>query len=115
MSIERSLIRAVFALYPDLSSRGIWALINDITNHRQREDEIEFVDKKTSRRRNNEASGIRAALQEHRAVLGLVNPAKRLHIRKKIRKDTITSSCAISCFWTENSNARPKRSWVREK
>jgi len=30
---------------------------------------------------------------------------KRYHTWKKIRKDTIISSCGISSIWTENSNA----------
>jgi hypothetical protein len=86
------MIRAVFALYPGLSREGKWAIINGITKDRKHEDEIEFVDKKTSRRNTNEASVIRAVIQEHRAVLGLVNPADKISELEKIRKDTTSSS-----------------------
>ena len=69
-NLERFMKRAVFALYPGISRKGIWAMINGITNDRKYKDEIEFVDMKTSRRSTNEASVIRAAVQEHRAALG---------------------------------------------
>jgi len=42
---ERFMICAVFALYPGISRKGFWAIINGITNDRMHEDEIEFVDK----------------------------------------------------------------------
>jgi hypothetical protein len=77
VNLERFMIRTEFALYPGISRKGISAMINGITNDRQREDEIEFVDKKPSHRSMNEVSVIRAAIQEHRAVLGLANPAKK--------------------------------------
>jgi len=92
VNLERFMIRAVFALYPGLSREGKWAIINGITKDRKHEDEIEFVDKKTSRRNTNEASVIRAVIQEHRAVLGLVNPADKISELEKIRKDTTSSS-----------------------
>jgi hypothetical protein len=45
MNLELFMIRAVFALYPGISRKGIWAMINGVTNDRKYEDEIEFVDK----------------------------------------------------------------------
>jgi len=108
MNLERFMIRAVFALYGGISCKGIWAIINGITNDRRYEDEVEFVDMRVSKGSTNEASVIRAVIQEHRAVLGWANPADKISEIKKIRKDTIASSCAILCFWTENSNARRK-------
>jgi hypothetical protein len=67
---ERFVVRSIFALYPGISRKGMWGIINGITNDRQSGQEIEFVDKKTSHSSTNEASVIRAAIQEHRAVLG---------------------------------------------
>jgi len=58
-------------------------MINGITKDRKREDEVEFVDKKTSRRSTNEASVIRAVIQEHRAILGLANPTEKVSELKK--------------------------------
>jgi len=58
-------------------------MINGITKDRKREDEVEFVDKKASKERMNEASVIRAAIQEHRAVLGFVNPTEKISELKK--------------------------------
>jgi hypothetical protein len=49
-NLERSMIRAVVALYPGLSRQGKWAIIVGITKDRKHEDEIELVDKKTSRK-----------------------------------------------------------------
>jgi len=72
VSFERFMIRTMFALNPGLSRQGILVIINGITNARQNGQEIEFVDKKTSHRSMNNASVIRAAIQEHRAVLGHV-------------------------------------------
>jgi len=92
VNLERFMIRAVVALYPGLSREGKWAIINCITNDRHHEDEIEFVDKKATRRSTNEDSVIRAVIQEHRAVLGLVNPADKISELEKIRKDTTSSS-----------------------
>jgi hypothetical protein len=83
MKLERFIIRAVFALYPGISRKGIWAIINGITNDRKHEDEIEFVDEKTSHRSTNEASVIRAPIQEHRAALGLANRAAKVSELKK--------------------------------
>jgi len=68
----------VSALYPDLSRNGKWAIIDGITKDRKREDEIEFVDKKASNESTNEASVIRAAIQERRADLGLANLAEKI-------------------------------------
>jgi len=70
MNLERFMIRTAFALYPGLSCNRIWGIIEIISNDRQHEDEIEFVDKKTSRRRKNEDSVIRTVMQEHRVALG---------------------------------------------
>jgi len=92
VNLERFMIRAVFALYPGLSRKGKWAIINGITNDRQHEDEIEFVDKKATHRSTNEDSVIRAVIQEHRAVLGLVNPAEKVSELEKMGKDTTSSS-----------------------
>jgi len=92
VNLERFMIRAVFALYPGLSREGKWAIINCITKDRKHEDEIEFVDKKASNECTNEASVIRAVIQEHRAVLGLVNPADKISELEKIRKKTTSSS-----------------------
>jgi len=109
-NFKRFMVRAVFALSPDISRNGKWAMINDVTNDRKHEDAIEFVDEKASKESTNEASAIRAAIQEHRAVLGLAYPTDKISALKKIREDIIASSCDISCFWTESSNARQKRS-----
>jgi hypothetical protein len=40
---------------------------------------------------------MRAAIQERRAVLGLINQAEKYQIREKMKKDVISSSYAISC------------------
>jgi len=77
------MIRAVFALYPGIYRKGKWAIINGITNDRKHEDEIEFVDRMASNEITNEASVIRAAIREHRAVLGLVNPTEKVSQLKK--------------------------------
>jgi len=58
--------------------------INGISNDSKNEHEIELVDKKTSHRSMNEASVIRAAIQEHRALLGLVDPAEQV---SEVEKD----------------------------
>ena len=83
MNLERFMTRAVFALYPGISCNGKLAIINDITNDRKHEDEVEFVDKKESNESANEASVFRAGIQEHRAVLGLANPTNRVPELKK--------------------------------
>jgi len=105
-NLERFMIRAVVALYPGISCNGKGAMINGITNDRKHEHEIEFVDVKASNKSTNEGSVIRAVLYEHRAVLGLANPKDKISDLKRMRKDTIASSCGISCFWTESSNAK---------
>jgi len=83
MNLQRFMIRAISALYPGLSRRGIRAIIDGITNDSTSEQETEFVKEKTSRRGKNEAFVIGAAIQEHREVLGLVNPAEMVSDVKK--------------------------------
>jgi len=68
------MVRAVLALYPGLFREGICAIIDGMKNDRQHEQEIEFIDKSTSCCRKNRASVIRATIQKHPSVLGLVNP-----------------------------------------
>jgi len=86
VNLERFMIRAVFPLYPGLSRKGIWAIIHGITNDRKYEDEVEFVDKKAPNESTNEASVIRAVIQEHRAVMGLANPTEKISEFKKDEK-----------------------------
>jgi len=76
-------IRVLFALYSGLSRTGIWVIIDGITNDRQHEQETELVEEKISHRRTNEASVIRAAMQEHRADLVLAHPAEKVSDMKK--------------------------------
>jgi len=83
MNLERFMIRAVFAPYPGISRNGIWATINGITNDGHHEDEIEFIDKKTSHRSKSEASVIRARIQEHRGVLRRADPTEKISELKK--------------------------------
>jgi len=83
-NLELFTIRAVCALYRGISRKGIRAITNGITNERQNEDEVEFVDKKASNERTNEASVIRAVIQERRAILGLANPTDKIPELKKI-------------------------------
>jgi len=83
MNLKRFMKRSVFALYPGLSRTGIWAIIDGITNDPRDDQEIEFVDEKTSRTSTNVDSVIRATIQEHRAVLGLVNPTEKVSEMKK--------------------------------
>jgi hypothetical protein len=73
MNLERFMIRSMFGLYPRLSRKRIRTIINGISDDRQHEQKIEFVDRKTSRRRRNEASLLHVAIQERRTVLGFVN------------------------------------------
>jgi len=84
MNLEHFMIRAVCTRYPGPSRKGIWTIIDGITNDSKNEQEIEFVDEKTSRSSTNEASVIRAAIKEHRAVLGLANSAEKL---SELQKD----------------------------
>jgi len=114
MNLKGFMIRSVFALHPELSRIGIRAIIDGIKNDSRNEQEIEFADKKTSSRGKNEPSGIPAAIQEHRADLGLVNPADKVSEMKKMTKDFIPASSAIPCFWSENSNARRRWSSLGE-
>jgi hypothetical protein len=83
MNVERFMIRAVFALYPGQSRKGIRAILNGIRNDREHEHEIEFVDEKASNQSTNEVFVIRAVIQEHRAALALVNPAEKISQLKK--------------------------------
>jgi hypothetical protein len=89
-NLERFVIRAAVALRPGISRKGKWATINGITKDRQHEDEAEFVEKKASNESANEASVIRAAVQEYRAVLGLANQTEKISELKK-RYGTILS------------------------
>jgi len=77
-NIERFMKRAVFALYPGIPRKGKGAMINGITKDRKHKDEIGCVDKKASNGSTDEDSVIRAAIQEHRAVLGLANPTEKI-------------------------------------
>jgi len=45
VNLERFIVRAAFALYPGISRKGIWAMINGITRDRKNQGEVEFVDK----------------------------------------------------------------------
>jgi len=66
-----------------------------MTDDRQLEQEIEFVDKKTSRRCTNEDSVIRATIHEHRAPLRPVNPAEKVSDVKKGEKVMISPNHAL--------------------
>jgi hypothetical protein len=56
------MIRVFFALYPCLFREGIRGIIDGIKNDSQHEQDMKFVDKRTSRRRKNEASVIRSTI-----------------------------------------------------
>jgi hypothetical protein len=43
--LECFIVRAAVALYPGISRKGIWAMINGITRDRKHQGEVEFVDK----------------------------------------------------------------------
>lgn len=96
-NLESFMNCSVFALYDGLSVRGRWAIINGITNDHQDEAEIECFGAKTSYRCTYENSVICAAIQEHLAVLGLVNPAEKVSEMKRDTKRFTPSFCAISC------------------
>jgi hypothetical protein len=83
VNLKRFMIRSIFAFFPGLSRKRTWAIIDVSMNDRRNEEEIEFVGKKTPRKRKNEASVIRATIHEHRAVLGLVNPTEKVTDTKK--------------------------------
>jgi len=68
------MIRVVIVLYPGLFREGMLAIIDGMKDDRQHEQEIIFVDKRTSRRRKSRYSVIRASIQKHRSVSGLANP-----------------------------------------
>jgi len=74
------------------------SIINGITNDSKNEQEIEFVDKKTSHMRKNEASVNRTTIKEHRAVLGLVNPIENVSDMEKDEKKAIPLYCAMPFF-----------------
>jgi hypothetical protein len=82
VNLKRFIVRSTIALYPGCSRRARWTIIDGITNDSKNEKEIEFVDESTSHRRKNGAPGTRAPIQEHRAVLGLVNPAEQVAYMK---------------------------------
>jgi hypothetical protein len=97
MSLERFMIRAVCAPYRAISRKGVRAITNGITNDRKHEDEVEFVDKKAPNESTNEASVIRVAKQEHRAVLGLANPTDKISELKKRQGKILSPPPAIFC------------------
>jgi hypothetical protein len=70
-------IRVVIALHPDLFRVGKLAIIDGMKNDRQHEQEIIFVDKRTSHRRKNRYSVSHASIQKHRSVSGLANPREK--------------------------------------
>jgi hypothetical protein len=86
MDLERFMIRSVFALCPGLLRKAIWNIINSITDDCQHEQEMKIGDKKKSHSRKNEDSVIRAAIQEHCAVLGLPNPAEKVSELKRVKE-----------------------------
>jgi hypothetical protein len=71
------MIRVVIVLYPGLFCEGMLAIIDGMKNDRLHEQEIIFVDKRTSHRRKNRYSVIRASIQKHRSVSGLANPREK--------------------------------------
>jgi hypothetical protein len=71
------MIRVVIVLYPGLFREGMLAIIDGMKDDRQHEQEIIFVDKRTSHRRKNRYSVIRASIQKHRSVSGLANPREK--------------------------------------
>jgi len=94
------MICAVLALYPGLFREGICAIIDGMKNDRQHEQEIEFIDKGTSCCRKNRASVIRATIQKHPSVLGLVNPRGELSDMRKNEERCYPLFSPTSCFWT---------------
>ena len=86
VNLERFMIRAVSALDAGPSCRATKAIINGVANDSQNEDEIKFVGAKASNESTNEASVIRAVIGEHRAVLGLPNPAEKRSELKNIKE-----------------------------
>jgi len=71
------MIRVVIVLYPGLFCEGMLAIIDGMKNDRQHEQEIIFVDKRTSHRRRNRYSVIHASIQKHRSISGLANPREK--------------------------------------
>ena len=84
-TLDCFMIRVVFALYPGLFREAMLAIIDGMKNDRQHEQEIRFVDKRTSRPRRNIAFVIRATILNHRSRLGLVDPREKLS--DMIKKD----------------------------
>jgi hypothetical protein len=78
VNIDSLMIHVVIALDPGLFREGMRAIIDGTKNNRSHKPEIIFVDKRTSRRRKNGASVIRASVLKHRSILGLVNPRGKL-------------------------------------
>jgi len=95
------------ALTRPLSQEEIWASINGIMNDRRDEGKTDSVNDDTSHSITNDDSVIHTAIQEHCAVLGLVNHAEKA---SDMKKDVIPLFCSVSCFRTESSNAR--RIWI---
>ena len=85
------------------------SIINGITNDSKNEQEIEFVDKKTSHRRMNEASVNRTTIKEHRAALGLVNPIENVSDMEKDKK-----SCSLILRYAVFLNREHERKAVME-
>jgi hypothetical protein len=110
MNLERFMICAVFAIYPGLSRKGISAIINGITNDRKHEDYIEFVDEKKSRRSTNEASVIRAVIQEHRAVSGLANSREKI---SELKKDNERYYRLILCYFAFLDRAPERKAEIK--
>jgi len=88
------------------------AIIDGMKNDRQHEQEIRLVDKRTSRRRKNDAFVIRATIVKHRSVLGHVNRRENFQIFEKTNIGITSSSCPALCFRTETSTAGPTLSRV---
>jgi hypothetical protein len=76
VNLKRFMVRSTLALYPGVSRRARWTLVDGIANDSKNEKKIEFIDENTSHIGKNDASVIRATIQEQRAVLGLVNPVE---------------------------------------
>jgi hypothetical protein len=82
------------------------AIIDGMKNDRQHEYEIRLVDKRTSRRRKNDAFGIRATILKHRSVLGHVNPRENFQIFEKTNIGITSSSCPALFFLDRDLHRR---------
>jgi hypothetical protein len=78
VNIDYFLLRIFLALFSGMFREGIGAIFDGIKNDRKHEQEIEFVDKRTSCSTKNRASVFRATLLKHRSVLGHFNPREKL-------------------------------------